>query len=96
VSDSIVESLSTIGLVAGFPLLLLCFMLSLEKLESWGLRELDHSPEQSRADRIEAAMDAVERLATNPARSDGEPVDGTVPVAAHHASGAPDGRAVGP
>ena len=90
-SESIAESLSTIGLVAGFPLLLMCFMLSLEKLESWGLRELDHRPEPTQAEKIEAAMDAVERLATTQGRVDGESVDGTVPVAAHHGGDASDG-----
>lgn len=61
--ESIAESLSTIGLVAGFPLLLLCFMLSLEKLESWGLREAERSPEEAQLDKVEAAMDAIEQLA---------------------------------
>jgi hypothetical protein len=63
VSESIAESLSTIGLVAGFPLLLMCFMLSLEKLESWGLREVERSPEDAQLDKVEAAMDAIEQLA---------------------------------
>jgi hypothetical protein len=63
VSESIAESLSTIGLVAGFPLLLMCFMLSLEKLESWGLREVERSPEEAQLDKVEAAMDAIEQLA---------------------------------
>ena len=62
-SESIAESLSTIGLVAGFPLLLMCFMLSLEKLESWGLREVERSPEEAQLDKVEAAMDAIEHLA---------------------------------
>ena len=62
-SESIAESLSTIGLVAGFPLLLMCFMLSLEKLESWGLREVERSPEEAQLDKVEAAMDAIEQLA---------------------------------
>jgi hypothetical protein len=63
VSESIAESLTTIGLVAGFPLLLMCFMLSLEKLESWGLREVERSPEEAQLDKVEAAMDAIEQLA---------------------------------
>jgi hypothetical protein len=63
VSESIAESLSMIGLVAGFPLLLMCFMLSLEKLESWGLREVERSPEEAQLDKVEAAMDAIEQLA---------------------------------
>ena len=92
-SESIAESLSTIGLVAGFPLLLICFMLSLEKLESWGLREPDRSAEQSQADKIEAAMDAIERLATTSVRTDGDHGDANRRVAAHHA-GAPEGRPV--
>ena len=95
-SESIAESLSTIGLVAGFPLLLMCFMLSLEKLESWGLRELDHSPEQTRAEKIEAAMETVERLATETSHADGAPNAEGVPVAAHHAGGGPDRRPIGP
>lgn len=94
-SESIAESLSTIGLVAGFPLLLMCFMLSLEKLESWGLREPDRSGEQSQADKIEAAMDAIERLATTSVRTDADHADGNRRVAAHHA-GAPEGRPVRP
>jgi hypothetical protein len=96
VSDSIAESLSTIGLVAGFPLLLMCFMLSLEKLESWGLRESEPSAEPSQADRIEAAMDAIERLATTSVRSDADHADGNRPVVAHQGAGAPDGRPLRP
>lgn len=95
-SESIAESLSTIGLVAGFPLLLMCFMLSLEKLESWGLRDVERKPEQTQAEKIEAAMDAVERLATTPLRSDPEPVDSSRPVVAHQAAGRPDGGSGGP
>ena len=94
-SESIAESLSTIGLVAGFPLLLLCFMLSLEKLESWGLRDHEASAEETRADKIEAAMDAVERLATTPLRTDDEPLDGHSPVIAHQVAGGSNGRAGG-
>jgi hypothetical protein len=93
VNESIAESLSTIGLVAGFPLLLMCFMLSLEKLESWGLREPERSPEQAQLDKVEAAMDAIEQLAkaqhlTNTAvrPSNGDhPVEATRPVAAYQA-----------
>lgn len=51
-----------LGLVAGFPLLLLCFMLSLEKLESWGLREPELPPEQQVLDRVDAAVEQVEQL----------------------------------
>lgn len=94
-SESIAESLSTIGLVAGFPLLLMCFMLSLEKLESWGLREPQPGVDENRAERIEAAMDALERLATTPAE-DAEAGDRHRPVAAHHALGGSDGRRIGP
>jgi type III secretory pathway component EscV len=96
VSESIAESLSTIGLVAGFPLLLLCFMLSLEKLESWGLRDVETSADEAEGDKIEAAMDAVDRLATAPLRTDDEHLDAHPPVVAHHAAGRPTGHASGP
>lgn len=66
-TDSLAESLSTIGLVAGFPLLLLCFMLSLEKLESWGLGDGAPGRQKAPADKVEAALDMVERLAAAPA-----------------------------
>jgi hypothetical protein len=96
VSESIAESLSTIGLVAGFPLLLLCFMLSLEKLESWGLQDVETSAEEAGGDKIEAAMDAVERLATAPLHTDDEPLDAHPPVVAHQAAGGPTRHAGGP
>ena len=98
-SESIAESLSTIGLVAGFPLLLMCFMLSLEKLESWGLRESEPSSEPSqadRADRIEAAMDAIERLATTSVRSDADHADANRPMVAHRGAGASERRPLRP
>lgn len=62
-TGSMAETLSIIGLVAGFPLLLMCFMLSLEKLESWGLREAEPGPEQAQQDKIDAAVEQVEQLA---------------------------------
>jgi hypothetical protein len=96
VSESIAESLSTIGLVAGFPLLLMCFMLSLEKLESWGLRDLEAGTEQTQTDKIEAAMDAVERLATAPSLSGDEPLDSARPVVAHQAAGGSARHVSGP
>jgi hypothetical protein len=102
VSESIAERLSTIGLVAGFPLLLLCFMLSLEKLESWGLREVERSPEEAQLDKVEAAMDAIEQLAkaqhlastTIPPSNGAHPVEPTRPVAAYQAGriGRPTGE----
>lgn len=92
-SESIAESLSTIGLVAGFPLLLLSFMLSLEKLESWGLREAERSPEEAQLDKVEAAMDAIEQLAKAqhlaktavPPPNGDHPVEPARPVAAYRA-----------
>jgi len=64
-----------IGLVAGFPLLLMCFMLSLEKLESWGLRDLEPGPEQTPQDRVDAAVEQVEQLAAVQGMSDTTVID---------------------
>lgn len=57
------DTLSMLGLVAGFPLLLLCFMLSLEKLESWGLGEDMPKSQRTQRDRVAAAVEQVEQLA---------------------------------
>lgn len=64
VTESIADGLSVVGLVVGFPLLLLGLMLSLEKLESWGLRSTD--PDRPDApelpDPIGDAVEQVEQL----------------------------------
>ena len=83
-SESIVETLTTIGLVAGFPLLLLCFMLSLEKLESWGLRDPEPS-EQQPPDLVDAAVEEVAQMATTQASPPSEPDEARWPVTAQHA-----------
>lgn len=64
VNESIAEGLSVVGLVVGFPLLLLVLMLSLEKLESWGLRssETERASAAHQPDRIDAAVDEMEQL----------------------------------
>lgn len=60
-TESIADGLSVVGLVVGFPLLLLGFMIALERLESWGLREAEPTPveapprEAPRADGASAA-----------------------------------------
>lgn len=61
-TESIAEGLSVAGLVVGFPLLLLAFMVSLEKLESWGLREPDLPGSDEHGDRVDAAVEAMEQL----------------------------------
>ena len=71
-----------IGLVAGFPLLLMCFMLSLEKLESWGLRESDPVPEPPQPDRVEAAVEQVEQLAATQGLGATVKIDDSQPVGA--------------
>jgi len=60
VTESIAEGLSVVGLVVGFPLLLLGFMVSLEKLETWGLRDTEPAGELER-DTVEAAVHEVEQ-----------------------------------
>lgn len=59
-TESIAEGLSVVGLVVGFPLLLLAFMLSLEQLESWGLGESDTDGQQV-PDPIGDAVDEIEQ-----------------------------------
>lgn len=68
-TETIAEGLSVIGLVVGFPLLLLVLMLSLEQLESWGLRETPpETPVQAGASgfpdeaTVDAAVDAMTSL----------------------------------
>lgn len=70
-TESIAEGLSVAGLAVGFPLLLLAFMVSLEKLESWGLREHDLPGSADRGDRVDAAVEAMEQLSVA-ARSERE------------------------
>lgn len=64
VTESIAEGLSVIGLVVGFPLLLLGLMLSLEQLESWGLRGTDRDGPDAPdlPDPIDEAVERVEQL----------------------------------
>lgn len=63
-TDPIAEGLSVVGLVVGFPLLLLGLMISLERLETWGLRDTEpHDPAVAHVDDVvEAAVDDVEQL----------------------------------
>jgi hypothetical protein len=69
VTESIADGLSVVGLVVGFPLLLLGFMVSLEKLETWGLRGTEPAEDRER-DTVEAAVHEVEQLTA--AASEGE------------------------
>jgi hypothetical protein len=68
VTESITDGLSVVGLVVGFPLLLLAFMISLEKLETWGLRDADPgAPDMSRTrEAADAAIDAAIQDAERP------------------------------
>jgi hypothetical protein len=61
VTESIADGLSAFGLVVGFPLLLLGLMVSLEKLETWGLHDNDPADELE-PDTVEAAVHEVEQL----------------------------------
>lgn len=65
-TESIADGLSAVGLIVGFPLLLLGFMLSLEKLETWGLRDTSPPAEDLSTARVtvDAAVHEVEQLAT--------------------------------
>lgn len=60
-SESIAEVLSVFGLVVGFPLLLLALMISLERLETWGLRPPDDVLPDPDTQMVEAAVEAVEQ-----------------------------------
>jgi hypothetical protein len=72
VTGSIAESLSLLGLVVGFPLLLLGLMIGLEKLESWGLREPAHEGQQPQLDKVEAAVQSVEHMMAAAASQEAE------------------------
>jgi hypothetical protein len=90
VTESIAEGLSAVGLVAGFPLLLLGFMISLERLETWGLRDdiLEDRPPEAH-DTVRAAVDehdtvkaAVEEIDQLSAGAAGAQEQGTESAAA--------------
>lgn len=73
VTETIAEGLSAVGLVAGFPLLLLAFMIALERLESWGLADElpeDLLPEAN--DTVEAAVEELEQLSAGAQELDTE------------------------
>ena len=62
-TEPIADGLSVAGLVIGFPLLLLGFMISLEKLETWGLRDTEPDRDATPPhDTVEAAVRDVEHL----------------------------------
>lgn len=63
-TDPIAEGLSVAGLVIGFPLLLLGLMISLERLETWGLRDAEpHERDTAHVeDVVDAAVDDVEQM----------------------------------
>lgn len=73
-TETIAEGLSVIGLVAGFPLMLLAFMISLERLETWGLRDDDiaddRTPETN--DTVRAAVEEIEQLSAGAQELDTE------------------------
>ena len=71
-TESIADGLSVVGLVVGFPLLLLGFMISLERLETWGLREFEPagSDAPQARDTIEAAVAETERTLPTPSTAD--------------------------
>lgn len=89
VTATVADTLSMLGLVAGFPLLLLCFMLSLEKLESWGLRE-DAPGSHHTPDRVDAAVQQVEQLKETQQIPPAATVDVGHAVTASRASGRSD------
>jgi hypothetical protein len=70
VTETIAEGLSVFGLVVGFPLLLLALMISLERLETWGLRPIDDEPDRD-AELVEAAVESVEHRTVPVAAVDG-------------------------
>jgi hypothetical protein len=72
VTESIADGLSVLGLVTGFPLLLLGFMVSLERLESWGLRESEPAPSDAPQvrDTVESAVAETERTVPTSTPSD--------------------------
>lgn len=72
-TETLAEGLSVIGLVATFPLLLLALMVSLEQLETWGLRDDipdDRPPEAS--DTVQAAVEDIEQLSAGAQQLDTE------------------------
>jgi hypothetical protein len=77
VTESIADGMSVVGLVAGFPLLLLGLMISLERLESWGLGESEPDPPGSQQvrDSVESAVAETQRAV--PTRA---PADDSTPV----------------
>ena len=64
-TESIADGLSVAGLVVGFPLLLLGFMVSLQKLESWGLRETEPADQDGLHDIVDAAVQDVGQAAAS-------------------------------
>lgn len=78
VTESIADGLSVVGLVVGFPLLLLGFMIALERLETWTLRDTEPTREDASdvRDAVDAAVADVERQPAAPARQDGSSVGG--------------------
>lgn len=80
-TESIADGLSVVGLVVGFPLLLLGFMISLERLESWGLRDTEPTPVEPptrEASRVDEAGAPAPHAATAeaPSQADSSPVGG--------------------
>lgn len=72
-TETIADGLSAVGLVAGFPLLLLAFMISLERLETWGLRdEVDEERPPEAQDAVQAAVEEIEQLSAGTAELDTE------------------------
>lgn len=72
-TETIADGLSAVGLVAGFPLLLLAFMISLERLETWGLRdEIDEERPPEAHDKVQAAVEEIEQLSAGTAELDTE------------------------
>jgi hypothetical protein len=72
-TETIAEGLSAVALVAGFPLLLLAFMVSLERLETWGLHDdvPDDRPPEAH-DTVEAAVEELEQLSAGAQELDAE------------------------
>ena len=79
-TESIADGLSVVGLVVGFPLLLLGLMVSLEKLETWGLHDTDPAHELG-PDTVEAAVHEVEQLTA--AATESEQSTGVASRSAH-------------
>lgn len=72
-TETIADGISAVGLVAGFPLLLLAFMISLERLETWGLRdEVDEERPPEAHDAVQAAVEEIEQLSAGTAELDTE------------------------